>query len=139
MLGPPLELAHTALAVGLVTTACVGLLFTIPAQVSPDAPAVADAIVDVAGATPPAVIRIDVDADAITVSPSQITLEHEGKRASAAITTTTTLAVTTGSTPVVCTPERLEWVTMPVTHPIDGTLRISHRWCGTESVVIVDV
>jgi len=137
MLGPPLELAHTALAVGLVTTACVGLLVTIPAQVPPDAPAVADAIADVGSATPPAVISIDVDADAITVAPSQITLHHEGRLASAAITTITTLAVTTGSHPTDCTPDRLERVTRPVTHRTDGTLEISHRWCGGDSVVIV--
>ena len=137
MLGPPLELAHTALAIGLVTTACVGLLFTIPAQVPPDAQAVADAITDVATATPPAVIRIDVEADVITVAPSRITLHHDGRRSSAAITTITALAMTTGSNPTVCNPDHLEWVTTPVTHRTDGILRISHRWCGADPVVIV--
>ena len=137
MLGPPIDLAQTALAVGLVSAACVGLLVTIPTHIPPDAPAVATSISAVASATPPASRTLAVQADAITIAPHRITLHRGSATATAPIGVP--LAVRHPSHGVArgCSPDAVRRVTAPVRLPIDGQLQIHHRRCGGHSVVLI--
>jgi hypothetical protein len=137
MLGPPVDVAHTALAVGMVSAACVGLLLTVPTEAPPDAPAVAASITTVAAATPPASVTLAVDAEAITIAPHRITLHRGSSRASAPLQTPLVLGTGSHLGPTACSPEALRRVTAPQTLQIDGPIRIVHRWCGGRTVVML--
>jgi hypothetical protein len=139
MLGPPVDLAQTALAVGVVSAACVGLLLSVPTGAPPDAAAVAASITAVSTAAPPASRTVAVDADAITVAPHRITLHRGARRASATVTGPLAIATAPPQRGATCSAGALRWVTAPVTLPTDGQLRITHRRCGTTTVVLIDV
>ena len=138
MLGPPIDLVQTALAVGLVSAACVGLLLTVPSQIPPDATSVAASISTVASATPPASRTVAVHADAITIAPHRITLHRGSSTATAPIRTPLAIRPHPHGSARGCSLAALQWVTSPVTLPTDGQLRIHHRRCGARTVVMID-
>jgi hypothetical protein len=97
MFDVPLDAWYCWLAVSMVSVAVAGVAVDLPTRDAPDAPAAADTVDAVAGATYPAVAEHPLDADSVRLRPHGLGLRADGRSSHATFAFGPVVPVTDGT------------------------------------------